>query len=402
LAFAFLAGSLLNAQPTLIHLSLQSKSNPEATSPVTVTWCSDNTGGKQFVRYGMTPDPRKRVKAVRNDFNGSSVFTAALKKLKPGNKYFYSCGSRKDGWSKVYSFSSEPETGAFRVGVIGDTQDNNQNEEFRKTRMITDLVKTFSPHLTLHMGDIVNDGSQTASWTKFLAVTEDLNAISPLMPVLGNHDVVNAKGDDFQKPFQDFHSLFALPGDEVNYSFTYGKVRCIGIFSGCAQAADEIGQVKYKPGSPEYLWLEKELSTAENDRDINWIIVWMHYPVSSFGWSNVAGWRNNVLPLLEKHRIDLCIAGHRHVYERHYQVKDGVPVKNDTGTFSSAEGTIYITNGTAGGTPTGSGGKNLPDMAFTPERAMYSYAIMDVETSSITYTVFDQDSSQIDRFIIQK
>ncbi len=403
LLFLFvLTFSALNAQPTLIHLSLQSKEKPDATSPVTVTWCSDNTGGKQFVRYGLTPDPGKRVKSVRNDFDGRSLFTAGLKNLKPGNKYFYTCGSRKDGWSKVYSFSSEPEKGAFRVGIIGDTQDNNQNEEFQKTRMITDLVKTYSPHLTLHMGDIVNDGSQTASWTKFLSVTEDLNAISPLMPVLGNHDVVNAKGEEFQKPFQDFHSLFSLPGDEVNYSFTYGKVRFIGIFSGCAQAADEIGQVKYKPGSSEYLWLEKELSTAENDRDINWIIVWMHYPVSSFGWSNVAGWRNNVLPLLEKHRIDLCIAGHRHVYERHYQVKDGVPVKNDTGTFSSAEGTIYITNGTAGGTPTGSGGKSLPDMAFTPERAMYSFAIMDVEASSITYRVFDQDSSLIDRFIIQK
>ncbi len=402
MAFTSLAGSLSNAQPSLVHLSLQSEAKPESTSPVTVTWCSDNRTGKQFVRYGLTPDPGKRVKAVTNEFDGRFVFTAELKKLKPGNKYFYTCGSEKDGWSKVYSFSSEPETGAFRVGIIGDTQDNNQNEEFQKTMVITDLVKTHSPHLTLHMGDIVNDGSLTTSWTKFLSVTEDLSTFSPLMPVLGNHDVVNAKGEDFQKPFQDFHSLFTLPGDEVNYSFTYGKVRFIGIFSGCAQAADEIGQVKYKLGSPEYLWLEKELSSAENDRDINWIIVWMHYPVSSFGWSNVAGWRNNVFPLLEKHRVDLCIAGHRHVYERHYQAKDGVPVKNDTGTFTSADGTIYITNGTAGGTPTDSGGKNLPDMAFTPERSMYSYGIMNVEASAITYRVLDQNNSLIDRFIIRK
>jgi len=402
MVFALMAPKLLNSQPSLIHLSLQQKAKSCATAPVTVTWCSDNTDGKQFVRYGLTPYPGKKVKAVKNDSDGRLLFTAELNKLKPGHKYFYSCGSGKDGWSNVYSFSSEPETGAFRVGIIGDTQDNNMNEEFQKTRIIIDLVKTYSPHLTLHMGDIVNDGSIVASWTKFLSVTENLSAISPLMPVLGNHDVVNEKDEDFQKPFQLFHSLFTLPGDEVNYSFTYGKVRFIGIFSGCAQAADEIGQVKYKPGSPEYLWLEKELSNAENDRDINWIIVWMHYPVSSFGWSNVAGWRNNVLPLLEKHRVDLCIAGHRHVYERHYQVKDGVPVKNDTGTFSSAEGTIYITNGTAGGTPTGSGGKNLPDMAFTPERAMYSYAIMDVESAAITYTVFDQDNSLIDRFIIRK
>ena len=128
----------------------------------------------------------------------------------------------------------------------------------------------------------------------------------------------------------------------------------------------------------------------------------MHYPVNSFGWSNIKGWKDNILPLLDKHRVDLCLAGHRHVYERHYQVKEGVPVKNDSGIFSSDDGTIYITNGTAGGTPTGSGGKNLPGMAFTPEIAMYSFGIMDVGPSSITYRVFDQDSSLIDRFIIQK
>lgn len=398
----FLATPVLYSQPSLIHLSLKSKAKPDATAPVTVTWYSGNNTEKQFVKYGVTPEPGKRVKAMRIDYNGSFIFNAGLKRLKPGATYYYRCGSDKDGWSKVYSFLAEPVSGSFRVGVIGDTQDNNQNEEFQKTSVITELVKNFSPHLTLHMGDIVNDGSKTASWTKFLSVIGELNAISPLMPVLGNHDIDNAKGEDFQKPFQDFYSLFSLPGDEVNYSFTYGKVRFIGIFSGCAQAAEEIGQVKYRPGSPEYLWLEKELTTAENEKNIDWIIVWMHYPVSSFGWSNVAGWRDNVLPLIEKHRVDLCLAGHRHVYERHYQVKEGVPVKNDSGTFFSDDGTIYITNGTAGGTPTGSGGKNLPDMAFTPEKAMYSFGIMDVEPASITYRVFDQDSSLIDRFIIQK
>jgi 3',5'-cyclic AMP phosphodiesterase CpdA len=253
------------------------------------------------------------------------------------------------------------------------------------------------------MGDIVNDGSQKESWINFLSVSQELNARSPLMPVLGNHDIQNNKGDDFQKPFQDYYSLFNLPGDDVNYSFTYRNARFIGIFSGCAQAAEETDQVKYKPGSPEYIWLDNELANAEKDRSVNWIIVWMHYPVNSFGWSNIAGWKENVLPLLEKHRIDLCLAGHRHVYERHSQMKNGVPVKKESSpVFSVNDGTIYITNGTAGGNPTGSGGKDLPDMAFTPDKSMYNFAIMDVSNESITYRVYDQDNSLIDRFMIIK
>jgi len=402
-AFTFFAVSLLNAQPSLIHLSLQSTTVSAATAPVTVTWCSDNTAGRQFVRYGLKPDPNKKMKADRNEFVGKDLFHADLKKLKPGARYFYKCGSDAAGWSPVYSFYSEPDTGIFRVGIIGDTQNNTQNEEFQKTRNIVNLVQTYSPHFTLHMGDIVNDGSQKESWINFLSISQDLNAVSPLMPVLGNHDIQNNKGDDFQKPFQDYYSLFNLPGDEVNYSFTYRNARFIGIFSGCAQAAEATDQVKYKPGSPEYLWLDNELEKAENDNDVKWIIVWMHYPVSSFGWSNIAGWKENVMPLLEKHRVDLCLSGHRHVYERHWQMKDGVPVKKESGSaFSSGTGTIYITNGTAGGNPTGPGGMNLPDMAFTPDKSMYSFAIMDFSNESIIYRVFNQDNSLIDRFVVIK
>ena len=403
MSLAFLALSSLYSQPSLIHLSLQAKVKPDDVAPVIVTWCSDNTEGKQFVRYGVTPDPGKKVKAVKSEYSGKAFFRADLKKLKPGEKYFYRCGSDKAGWSPVYSFSSEPDTGTFRVGIFGDTQDNENNESFQKTRIITDLLRTYSPSLILHMGDIVNDGSRTESWFDFLDVTADLNANFPLMPVLGNHDVQNSKGDDFQKPFQDFYSLFNLPGDEVNYSFTYGDVRFIGIFSGCAQAAAEIDQVRYGPGSAESIWLDEELSKAENDRNIDWIIVWMHYPVNSFGWSNIPKWRDNILPILEKHRVDLCIAGHRHVYERHLQARNGITAKSGSGSALNADdGTVFITNGTAGGNPTGPGGKDIPTIAFTPDKTMYSFAVMDIDSDSITYRVFDQDNSIIDIFTIYK
>jgi membrane protein YqaA with SNARE-associated domain len=87
-ALTFMASSVLDAQPYLVHLSLQSTSSPDATAPVTVTWCSDNTGGKQYVKYGLTADPGKKMKAFKNEFNGKALFNADLKKLKPGTKYF--------------------------------------------------------------------------------------------------------------------------------------------------------------------------------------------------------------------------------------------------------------------------------------------------------------------------
>ena len=393
----------LNAQPSQVHLSLASGKKHDSTVPVIVTWCSDKFSGEQYVRYGLTPEVKKVRKAAMAELSDKLVLNAVLKNLKCGVRYYYKCGSDMEGWSPVYYFNSEPDTESFRVAVIGDTQNATNNVGFSKTSMIADLVRTYSSSFTLHMGDILEDGSVPANWSEFLSVTEELNATSPLMPVLGNHDVNNKAGDEFQKPFIDFISLFNLPGDEVNYSFTYDNVRFIGIFSGCAQAAEKTDQVKYNPDSPEYTWLDMELTNAENDKRINWTVVWMHYPVKSFGWSNVSRWKENILPLLEKHRVDICLAGHRHVYERHYQIKEGIPVKNESGSeFVTTNGTIFITNGTAGGNPTGSGGRDLNSIAFTPDESMYSFAIMDIVANSITFSVFDQDNKLIDRFTINK
>ena len=101
--------------------------------------------------------------------------------------------------------------------------------------------------------------------------------------------------------------------------------------------------------------------------------------------------------------MDLCLAGHRHVYERHFQISNGIPVKKENSrNFSSSDGTIYITNGTGGGTPQGTGGMDLPTMAFTPDTRMYNFAVMTVANKSITYEVFDQRGTKIDWFTIEK
>ena len=54
------------------------------------------------------------------------------------------------------------------------------------------------------------------------------------------------------------------------------------------------------------------------------------------------------------------------------------------------------------GNPTDSGGEKLVDIAFTPDKSMYNFAIMDVSNESITYRVFDQDHNLVDRFTIVK
>jgi predicted MPP superfamily phosphohydrolase len=399
-------GNITAAQPELIHLGISGKDYSNTHPAISVTWCSVPGESEQIVNYGTSPALGKTKIATKQSFRNMELFNAALKNLKTATTYYYQCGSENEGWSDVYSFKTEPRkkslTG-FKVGIIGDTQNNIENEQFQKTKEIVSLLKSFSPDLTLHMGDIVENGSITVNWTEFLKVTQKLNTTAPLMPVLGNHDIVNAIGDQFQDPYSDFYNLFNLPGDEVNYSFTYGNVHFIAVFSAFAEGAAKIGKVKLQDDSPEYKWLDNDLSQARNNKKIDWIVVFTHYPVYSFGWSNIAKWKQSLLPLLEKYKVDLCLSGHRHVYERHFQMNKGIPVQNKTiRNFSSSVGTIYITNGTGGGTPQGTGGMDLPTMAFTPDTKMYNFAIMTVKNKSIFYEVFDQSGTKIDWFTINK
>ena len=392
----------MNAQPELVHLSLQGKPG-QSHSPVIVTWCSKGSAGNQYVRSGVFPDLESRVKANSSVFHDRFVMSAKLRRLHPGIKYFYKTGSDEAGWSPIYSFVTEPDTGSFRVGVIADTQNNTGNEEFGTSKAVTEMLKLYSPSLVLHMGDMVNNGSETASWEKFLKSTLDLNSSAPVMPALGNHDVNNDQGSDFQKPFDDFRKLFNLPGNEIDYSYNYENVHFVVLFSGCAEAASKSGLVRYKPGSPEYKWLDRDLSGAEKNKNIKWIIVYMHYPLYSSGWSNINQWKESVLPLIERHRVDLCLAGHRHIYERHFQLRDGVPVSRDrTAPVQAGNGTLFITNGTAGGNPTGPGGRDLPTMAYTQDRTMFTFAVMDISGRAINYRVFDKDNLLIDSFVIRR
>ncbi|HEY1114004.1 MAG TPA: hypothetical protein VGE66_10600, partial [Chitinophagaceae bacterium] len=141
----------------------------------------------------------------------------------------------------------------------------------------------------------------------------------------------------------------------------------------------------------------------KKNRNIRWIIIYCHYPMHSFGVSHVPTWEKHVTPLLDRYEVDLCLSGHRHVYERHKPIRGGVVYElSDTHLYEKPRGTIYITNGSAGGSLQGVGGSHLPTMVFTPSGKMYTYATMTIEGDTLHYVVFDKVGERIDYFKIVK
>jgi acid phosphatase type 7 len=387
----------INAQSEQVHLSW-SGNNVKTYSTMTVSWISDDLQTPEFVAYGTTTSNLSTIKAQKTVAEGRAFHKVFLKNLQPSTTYIYRCGADATGWSDNYTFTTGPLPGerkTFKVGVLGDTQNNEYNEDFGKTAQILGQLLPFKPDFTLHMGDIVNNGSMTADWLNFMKVAQPLNAVAPMMPTLGNHDIENLQGENFQKPFSSFYELFSLPRNGLDYSFDYGNTHFVCIFSGFAMAASENGLLRYSPASKEYKWLEKDLSEARSNPRIDWIVAYTHYPLYSFGWSNVQQWKEALSPIFDKFHVDICLSGHRHVYERHHPLFSGMPAPD-------GKGTVYITNGTAGGSPQGLGGEAMPTMAFTSSEKMYNFATMTIDGKKLIYELFDQNSKKIDTLIIIK
>ena len=408
-ALCILVSRWLPAQIDGLHLSWNSNEANATSQTISMTWLSNNKA-PAIVKYGT--DSNRLKLQLRGDRNYSAflqayVFKATITNLEPGKRYYYRIENKKKQASKIYNFQTSDNTDTAArtmVGVWSDTQDNKGNFNFEKTDSIVKKLARLPLHFTIHTGDIVNNGSVVTSWKTFFRISQPLNAKFPLMSVTGNHDVVNDNAhQDFQKPFPVYYELFNLPHNQLNYSFIYGNTKFIAINSGYAKGAEKNDVILFKPGSAEYQWLEQELIEAKNNSRAKWIIVYCHYPVYAFGVSLVTGWQQHLTPLLDKYGVDLCISCHRHVYERHKAIRKGNNVEQaNKHIYNEPGATVYITNGSAGGSLQGLGGNDMSTMIFTPNEKLYTFAIMDIGKDDIRFDVYDIDGRRIDFFIINK
>lgn len=111
-------------------------------------------------------------------------------------------------------------------------------------------------------------------------------------------------------------------GTEAYYSYDYGNVHCISLDSyGLENLGDSPNKILI-PTSNQYIWLKKDLEKARANKDINWVIVFTHYPPFSGGTHDsdvdpeLIQIRDNLVPLLDQYKVDLVLSGHSHDYQR--------------------------------------------------------------------------------------
>jgi hypothetical protein len=187
----------------------------------------------------------------------------------------------------------------------------------------------------------------------------------PWMPAAGNHE--NELGNGLIG-YQAYQTYFSLPPatDQTDlthglwYAFTVGSMRVISI------ANDD---VVYQDGGDSYVrgyskgaqkaWLEKELTAARRDNDIDWIVVCMHQvaisTVDEFNGADL-GIRQEWGPLFDKYGVDLVVCGHEHHYERSHPIRScqsnatltPVPAATATDVIDTTKGTVHMVIGGGG------------------------------------------------------
>lgn len=343
------------------------------SSNIVVRWRTDAPVAS-LVRF--TAGPHTGIWSIR-DLEPKTEHSITLTNLASDMGYQYQVESETDVLSEGpdhFFFTGPAVKRPTRIWVIGDSGTAsvaakavyNQYREFTGNRY-TDFW--------LMLGDnAYGIGTDAEYQNAVFDMYPELLHCTPLWSTMGNHETYSLEENGQHAYFNNFTFPTAgeaggePSGTEHYYSFDYGNIHVICLDS------EESART---PGSPMLVWLEEDL--AANTKD--WTIAMWHSPPYTKGSHDsdnifdsagrMQDMRENVLPILEAHGVDLVLGGHSHNYERSFLIdghygysssllpemfKDagsgrpeetGAYRKSDTGSAPN-QGTVYVVAGSSG------------------------------------------------------
>jgi 3',5'-cyclic AMP phosphodiesterase CpdA len=244
---------------------------------------------------------------------------------------------------------------------------------------VTAGVERIAPLFNLVNGDLcyANLASdRVRTWSAWFDNNSRSARHRPWMPAAGNHENERGNGPVGYAAYQTY---FALPDADSDaevrglwYSFTAGSVRVISLNNDdvCYQDGGN-SYVRGYSGGAQKRFLESALKAAQQDRDIDWVVVCMHQTAVSTAYgANGAdlGIRENWLPLFDRYGVDLVVCGHEHHYERSHPIRGTqpndtrtpIPVDTQLDVIDTTKGTVHLVIG-GGGMATSTNGVLFPE-----------------------------------------
>ena len=306
----------------------------------TITWTTE-VAGPDVVWFGCGGSPAQRKVSVVRELLPAETdlgapryrHTIELGGLEPNTEYFY--GFLPDDGALT---TNEPLSfrtacpGTLSFLAFGDSGSGSAEQQ-----ILAGWMRKESPSLVLHVGDLAYpNGSFQDFQDYYFGPCRDLMKRVPFFPCPGNHEYMTR--DAF--PYLALHDLpqvASAPESDRGryYSFDWGNVHFVSVDSNAPLVRAAGGH------GPMLDWLENDLRATRQ----YWKIVYFHHPPFAGGpnESDVSCElaRNYLVPIVERHGVQLVLNGHEHSYQRTYPLtgKQAVP---------KGKGTVYVTSGGGG------------------------------------------------------
>lgn len=294
----------------------------------TIVW-ETREPGESAVAYGPEGATDQTASGTAD---ANNIHRVRITGLQPETVYSYRVQAGAE--TAASTFKTAPGTDRpITFAVLGDSR--RWGDSWEKTAMAEHLLR-WNPEFIVNNGDLVLNGHQKELWPEHFKRFESISQRMWLVTARGNHEgsqIFDTDNDWFAK----YHEL---PGAGEPYAaFDWGNTHFVLI------------SYEQTPGAAKFLD-EHMPSVSKKYR-----VVAQHFPVYCSGYFSPDDNRKELgdrqmKPLadaLSRYNVDLDIAGHTHIYERMFALRDGQ--RNDR------EGCTYIVNG-------GDIGGNFPE-AFT-------------------------------------
>jgi acid phosphatase type 7 len=301
-------------------------------------------------------------------------YQADILDLRNDTEYRYSIAV--DGQSLVSKcrFHTAP-AGPFSFLAFGDSGACSPQQQSLAQMMAAEARIS----MVVHVGDLAYPNGTFADFgSAYYGVNAPLMSRAPFFTTPGNHEYLT----DSAAPY--LAGVVApecgVPSADMGryYSFDWGNAHFVAVDSNLLATSR----------APDMLaWLDADLAATNQ----YWRIVFLHhtpYPTGfHVGDPICAAVQQLVNPIVERHGVQLVLAGHEHGYERTYPLSGGqlAPL--------SSPGTTYVV--------TGGGGGVLETVGSTAQTAIsvpaFHYLRADVEGAALTLTAIGLDGSQIDQ-----
>ena len=429
-----IASSLTSADANAMPEQVSVTYGLEPTTSLTAQWVTmEPPMSNQSVIEYWTPYNTKHTSTGFNFvFNGTSIakrnFTihqAQMTNLEPDTKYTYRVGNVVDGWSDFFKVRTPPTTYPTKYLVFGDLGDVNA----RSTGLMEEDVLQYNITAILHVGDMGYnlDTDDGRVGDRYMRDMQPLIATTPYLVAHGNHEYAyNFYAYTYRynhmpsnSPPLPYHTDVAVTKNNWFYSFNVARVHFV-VFSTDIYIFNK--EAPYTVIHRQHNWLSNDLKNANQDPNIDWIIVYTHRPFYCTNMPNGTDCTtiadllrngddevNGLEQILEENDVDLVISAHMHNYERLTSIANNKTIQNYTmspttkiPTLTNPKSPVYMVSGSAGCMEIHDPfGPNVPPYSFF-RSTLYSYTRLTISNASyLHWEQISSDPSDYNRTIDQ-